>query len=617
MKPPKLPANYVPRPRVLEDMANKICNATLNLDCYMTTLTVTGPGGFGKTTLVTALCYHDLIQSQFTDGFIFVQLGPQSSDPSIKLAQLYHLLTGEDLKSADANYAEQEINQLIENHYQNLLVIVDDVWHVEDAQPIVKAFSSCKIVLTTRMNEIEQYITTNDRLTVGPMEPKEAVHLLTSGVMDISKISSYDMKLLDDLAQEVHLWPLILALIRGHLLHNFKHFNLPYHEAVETVQAKLHDKGLIAFDKNKIGSVNESRQYAVKICIDITLELLSQREAENFMSLILAAGVGSSLPTKVLHYLWNISEVEAKDKVDIFWAYGIVKFTNTIIPPHNKLQHCVEIHAVIGQYVFENMDGEQVFRLSPYGGLRTAQILKHGLEVSFQQSYGVHDVSSLTPAEYLMYTQSKIECDLLPYFLKKINLRRVYEVHFIKNKMQQMQDILMSTVNATNVVPLFKKQADPIVKECEKISKTIYMMSRDLKQMIERHLNEQNYNKLVEAVENNCFNSPIGLLAQRAVTVIRDFISHCEPGHLNVVIKHYEYLQRITPNYDLIPHKLLPYIKLHIELHQKIRDALQKGSPQIEVTYHYCMGGKYEEEFDLVHSNYLIKLQSVASSLVH
>ena len=258
------------------------------------------------------------------------------------------------------------------------------------------------------------------------------------------------------------------------------------------------------------------------------------------------------------------------------------------------------------------MNGEQVFRLSPYGGLGTAQILKHGLELSFQQSYEVRDVSSLTPIEYLKYTQSKIECDLLPYYLKKIDLRRVYEVHFIKNKIRQMQDIL-----PTNVVPLFNMQSDPVVKECEKLSKKIYMMSRDLKQMTERHLNEQNYNTLIEAVENNCFNSSIGLLAQRAVTIIRDFISHCEPGQLNVIMKYCEYLLKITPNYDLVPHKLLPYIKLQIELHQKIRDALQKGSPQIEAVYHYCMGGKYEEEFDLVHTNYLIKLQAVASSLVH
>jgi len=46
----------------------------------------------------------------------------------VKLSQLYHLLTGKYLNTGDTNYAEQEIDQLITNHYQNLLVIIDDVW---------------------------------------------------------------------------------------------------------------------------------------------------------------------------------------------------------------------------------------------------------------------------------------------------------------------------------------------------------------------------------------------------------------------------------------------------------------------------------------------------------
>ena len=99
--------------------------------------------------------------------FIFVELGPQHSDPSVKLSQLlYHLLTGKYLNTGDTNYAEQEIDQLITNHYQNLLVIIDDVWHIEDAEPIVRAFSHCKTVLTTRMNDVEQYIPTNERIAL-------------------------------------------------------------------------------------------------------------------------------------------------------------------------------------------------------------------------------------------------------------------------------------------------------------------------------------------------------------------------------------------------------------------------------------------------------------------
>jgi len=104
-----------------------------------------------------------VIKEQFKDGVVFIELGPQATDPSMKLSQLYHLLAGEYLKQGDINQAEHEIKQL-SNLCHNLLVIIDDVWHVEDAEPIVKAFSHCKIVLTTRMNDIEQYIPTKQVL---------------------------------------------------------------------------------------------------------------------------------------------------------------------------------------------------------------------------------------------------------------------------------------------------------------------------------------------------------------------------------------------------------------------------------------------------------------------
>ena len=55
------------------------------------------------------------MKEQFTDGFVFIELGPQATDPNVKLVQLYHLLTGDNLKHSDFNHAEQEIKKLT-NH---------------------------------------------------------------------------------------------------------------------------------------------------------------------------------------------------------------------------------------------------------------------------------------------------------------------------------------------------------------------------------------------------------------------------------------------------------------------------------------------------------------------
>ena len=324
----------------MDEIATKLLQATIDPNKYETTLTITGPGGFGKTTTVISLCHYPIVNKHFTDGFVFIELGPQATDPSIKLRKIYNLLTGEQ---CGINVVEQKINQLTTDYYHNLLVIIDDVWHAEDAEPLVKAFSNCKTILTTRMNNIEQYIPTNQLFIIGPMTQHEAITLLTSGVIDSSQLSQEDVSLLDELAQDVHLWPLLLSLIRRLLSHNLKQYHLSYHNVIQNVQAKLHHKGVTVFDKNNIEAINKSRKLAVKACIEMTLELLTKSLSDKIKILILWTGIGTSLQIAVLNILWNISKREAEETVDALWAYGLVQFTDITISPNNITQHCVEV----------------------------------------------------------------------------------------------------------------------------------------------------------------------------------------------------------------------------------------------------------------------------------
>jgi len=609
MKPPKLPTTTVPRPELLEEMVDKICNTSLNIECYAITLTVTGTGGFGKTTITTALCHHPTIKQQFTNGVVFVELGPQACDPSVKLSQLYHLLTGTHLNSGDVNYAEQEIQQLTEVHYQNLLVVIDDVWHVEDAEPIVRAFGHCKTVLTTRMNDTEQYISTAEKITIGPMEPNEAIGVMTNGIMDYSSLLQGDKVLLEELSQEVHLWPLILSLIRGQLLHNINYLKLSHHDAIQNVQVKLHDKGLTAFDKNNIESVKKSRKFAVKICIELTLEYLTQNESDDFKTFVLTTGVGNSLPVNVMHCLWNVSKEEAKEKIDILWAYGIIKFIEIIMPLDNKTIQSVEVHAVISQYIIENAESKEVFRP------RTFQKVKKELEISFLQSYGVKNIKSLSQVEFLKYTQSKIEHDLMPYYIMEIDSRRIFDLHFIISEMSKVQFCLEFKPDTHHLLPSFAEQYDMIKEECYKMLKNLHKINRKLSQTIQRHLADKNYHKLMQGIEENCFIHPSGLTAQKCVEIIKNIIQYCDPEQAQTIAKCCLYLQKITSDFDIIRHRSIPYLKLHVQLHEKIVTALQKGSPYIESTYDYCNGGEYQKEFDLLHQNYYNRVQGVAASL--
>ena len=599
----------------MDEIATKLLQATNDPNKYETTLTITGAGGFGKTTTVISLCYNPHVKEQFTDGFVFIELGPQATDPSIKLSQLYHLLTGEYLKQCDINHAEQEINQLTSDYYRNLLVIIDDVWHVEDAEPLVKAFSNCKTILTTRMNDIEQYIPSKQSVTIGPMMEDEAISLLTSGIIDSSQLSQEDVSLLNEISQDVHLWPLLLSLIRGQLSHNLKQYHLSYHKAIQNVQAKLHHKGLTAFDKNNIETVKKGRKLAVKACMEVTLELLTKSSTDKIKMLILWTGIGTSLQTAVLNKLWNISKQEAEDTVDELWAYGLVQFTDITISPNSIKQHFVEVHAVISQYILECMESKEVYNLYSIIILNMGSV-GVGLALTFQESYGVHNSSSLTAMDYLKYKLSEIENLELSYCLKRVNMCIISDPHVVILLLQQIKDTLMTSTYTINLLSLLDEEINSLITNSKQILKDAHKLCRKLNQSVQRNLYDKNYDKLIQTVEEFIKNYPLCNVAQQAVTMVKKIIPYCDGELLHHMMMTCELLQTSTHDYHNITTLTLPQIKLSIKLHKQITSSLRNGSPDIELTYHYIMSGKYYEDRDLVRTNRLIKLQEVAPNFV-
>jgi len=609
--PPLLPPNYVYRPQLLDETVSKLCQSIIGPNSYGTSLTVTGAGGFGKTSLVTGLCYHPVITKQFTDGVVFIELGPQATDPSMKLSQLYHLLTGQYLKQGDINHTAQEINELTSLYYRNVLVIIYDVWHVEDAEPIVQAFSNCKIILTTRMNDIEQYIPTKQIVTVGPMEQTEAISLLTNGVIDVSQLSQEDAELLNELTQDVHLWPLLVSLVRGQLSHNMRHHCLTPREAIQIVQAKLYDKGLTAFDKN---NVNRSRRCAVKVCIEVTLELLTKVLSDKIKMLILWTGIGTSLQTAVLHNLWNISEQEARYTVDALWAFGLVQFSDVMLPLYSCTQHHVEVHAVISRYIIQSMESIEVSKLSPFGRLDSCISVLYALTQHFRKSFGVHDMS---PIDCLKFKLGEIEYFYLPFLMKFFVSQTAIQPHVVIVILENIKNILMSFPNNMTFFPSSCEEIDLMIDDCHKILKDIHKDNRKLNQNFQQCIIQRNYTKIIQVIQAYNKNRRIYLVTQQAVAMVEKIIPYCESKMLHMLTMRYERLMLIVPDYDYNTIFIMPTIKIFTKHLHRIETSLQAGSPYIDITYYYIKYGKYDKDLELCSKKCAIKLQEVAPNFVH
>ena len=592
LSPPALPVNYVCRQNLLDEMVAKLfqtistpANAGMNL-------VVTGPGGYGKTTLVKALCYYNLIQEMFTDGFVFVELGPKATDPSMMLCQLYHLLTGQNFRQGNINLVMQEINQITSAFFRNLLVIIDDVWHVEDAEPIVEAFSNCAIVLTTRNNEIGQCIPTKETVVVGPMEQSEAISLLTCGVFEISELSQEDVSILDELVQDVHLWPLLLSLVKGHLHNNLKVKCLSSHEAIQTVQTKLHHKGLKSFDKNIIENVYSGRKFAVKICIEFTLDLLTKELCDRIKILMLYTGIGSSVQTAVLHFLWKVTEHEAKDTIDVLRAYGLVYFKDVILYPHNNKQSCVQVHSVISQFVIENMESLEVYNLSPFvRNTETMRSVGRELALSFQRSYGVDDLSTLSDRDFLLYRMSLIENHELPSYLSMMNMLTISDPHFAILTLQRIKAYL-KLFNCGN----FLLYIEQLIAEYRKILYDSYKLSRSLNQKFQHNLLKRNFGALIQTVKDYMKTYPSSITAENSVNT---FATHAKQDYVKTQCQT---LQMMTRKCHAITTKLIPRIELQIKMHQRISTLLLAGPSDVEQTSIYII-------LEVVNANSLNKIK--------
>ncbi|XP_065914506.1 uncharacterized protein [Dysidea avara] len=605
-QPPPLPANHINRPRLLEDVVHKLSQTVLEPDTCRTSLTITGAGGFGKTNTVIALCHHPSIKEKFADGFVFIELGPQAQDPSIKLKGLYNLLTD---NQCDVNVAEPKIVQFTSAYCRNLLVIIDDVWHAEDAEPIVRAFRNCKIVLTTRMNDLTDYIPTQQTVSVGPMEQSEAISLLTHGVIDCSRLSQEDMSSLDELVEEVHLWPLLLSLVRGQLSHNLKLHHSSYHSAVQSVKAKLHDRGLTAFDKNNLEDVKRSRKYAVRVCIDVTLELLTKSLSDKIKSLILYTGIGTSLLKTVLDSLWNISKEEAKDAIDLLWSYGLVQFITAAIPPHHNPQHCVEVHAVISQYMIDNLDSEEVNILSPYVGLGTAKSVTVAVQILFQQLYGIENVYTLSAEEFLKYKLSELENCLLPLDLKMINMFTITDPHLAILTLRRINDALMTSPVGEALFPMLVEEIGSLISESQKVLKDAHKMSRKLNQAFLKNVYENSYDSLLKSLEEYVESYPICQVAVKAIAMVNRIIPYVSGDLLNYFTAKCEQLKIMS---HVISIKIVPKIKVCMSQHERIKTSLLTGQSAIESMYRSILSGKFNEEEELAEVNSLIKLQEIA-----
>ncbi len=205
-----LPASgLIGREALLLSFVESLCTKSSLL-----TMTLHGLPGVGKTALLLALTQHKQIQQQFSDGILWAGLGPQPHlfEHLHRWGTLLHISEEEMKDLHDLSSWAKSLRTHIGT--RKLLLILDDVWHVEDALALQVGGEQCVHVVTTRLPSIAMHFGFQNTLHVPELEDVQGTELLAHF---LPHVAQQEPETLHNLVQEAGTLPLALTLIGKHL----------------------------------------------------------------------------------------------------------------------------------------------------------------------------------------------------------------------------------------------------------------------------------------------------------------------------------------------------------------------------------------------------------------
>ncbi|GHO98969.1 regulatory protein AfsR [Reticulibacter mediterranei] len=221
LQDPAIPLQALPlqrlvgRDRVLTKLREQLCGTGA-----VKRFAIEGLPGVGKTTLVAELALSPEVRTAFPEGVLWAGLGPQPN----RQDHLRHWcsLLGITEAGQDAQREHERLAQALRQALwkRKMFLVLDDVWHIEDALACMVGGPDCTYLLTTRIPEVAVDFAGEKRLHLEELTQEESIRLLAQIAPMAHKMEPGQLA---SLAQKVGGLPLALTLMGNYLLLQARH----------------------------------------------------------------------------------------------------------------------------------------------------------------------------------------------------------------------------------------------------------------------------------------------------------------------------------------------------------------------------------------------------------
>ncbi|MCA2892969.1 MAG: trypsin-like peptidase domain-containing protein, partial [Microcystis sp. M048S1] len=295
--PPK-PSYFVERPEVSIELKKLLLSATTEKTGTLVISAIYGLGGIGKSTLAAALAQEKEVQAFFPDGIFWATLGQQPDILSF-LHGWIQALGDYNFKPTGIDAASLHLRTLLAD--KKALLVVDDLWNVEDIDPFIVAGNHCKLLITTREVPVKGAI----RYDLDVMTESQSLALLKGYLR--KELTAEEEAQGKNLAKIVGYLPLALELGAAQVKDG-----VSWAELLEDLQAEI--AHLEILDRLEAGdTVNEEKRkhYSLIACFNLSLKRLNGQRLRQFSWLgVLPDDV--TITEKMAATLWDCQVREAR-----------------------------------------------------------------------------------------------------------------------------------------------------------------------------------------------------------------------------------------------------------------------------------------------------------------